>query len=186
MRIVVSGTHASGKSTLISDFALRHPQYTVLPDPFDLVDETGGSFVAQLRIAADRLIDEPSRGPVIAERGPLDFVAYLLAAAELDAVALDDALLHRARERTAEALRGVDVLIVLPLAANDPIHVGFDEHPALRTRMNDILLELLDDPDLIGDDLVVAEITGTPDERLAALEALVGGRGGAAAHPSRA
>ena len=32
MRIVVSGTHASGKSTLISDFALRHPEFTVLPD----------------------------------------------------------------------------------------------------------------------------------------------------------
>lgn len=181
MRIVVSGTHASGKSTLISDFALRHPRFTVLPDPFDLVDETDGSFVAQLRVAADRLLDEPSRSPAIAERGPLDFVAYLLAAAELDGVALDDALLHRARERTAEALRSVDVLVVLPLTANDPIHVGFDEHPALRAAMNDILLELLDDPDLIGDGLTVAELTGTPEERLAALDALVGGREGGTA-----
>lgn len=32
MRIVVSGTHASGKSTLVSDFAVRHPDFVVLPD----------------------------------------------------------------------------------------------------------------------------------------------------------
>ena len=39
MRIVVSGTHASGKSTLISDFALRHPEFVVLPDPFEALDD---------------------------------------------------------------------------------------------------------------------------------------------------
>ncbi|WPO88014.1 hypothetical protein SCB71_07215 [Herbiconiux sp. KACC 21604] len=38
--------------------------------------------------------------------------------------------------------------------------------------MNDTLLDLLDDPDLVGDHLVVAEITGDPDARLAALERL--------------
>lgn len=85
VRIVVSGTHASGKSTLISDFASRHPEFTVLPDPFELVDEDdavgAALFAAQLRIAADRLTDEPGRTHVIAERGPLDFLAYLLALA---------------------------------------------------------------------------------------------------------
>lgn len=41
MRIVVSGTHASGKSTLISDFATAHPEFAVLPDPFEeLLDDS--------------------------------------------------------------------------------------------------------------------------------------------------
>lgn len=82
MRIVVSGTHASGKSTLLSDFALAHPELTVLPNPFELLDEAlgGGSLVAQLRLSAERLEDPELPESVIAERGPLDFLAALEAA----------------------------------------------------------------------------------------------------------
>ena len=36
MRIVISGTHASGKSTLIADFASRRPEFEVFPDPYEL------------------------------------------------------------------------------------------------------------------------------------------------------
>jgi len=179
VRIVVSGTHASGKSTLISDFALRHPQFTVLPDPFELLDESGdvpsaGVFASQLRVTADRLTKETHGGDLIAERGPLDFLAYLLALADLTGRPLDDGLLERATARTTEALRTVDVLVVLPLTARDPIHVSADEHLDLRAAMNDILLELLDDPDIIGEEIRVVEVTGTPGERLAAVEALRG------------
>ncbi len=61
VRIVVSGTHASGKSTLVSDLAaaLRCEQ---LPDPFELVDddlEPGGAGV--LRAAAGARRGAPRR-----------------------------------------------------------------------------------------------------------------------------
>ncbi|MEZ3161503.1 AAA family ATPase [Microbacterium sp. BWT-B31] len=182
MRIVVSGTHASGKSTLISDFALRHPEFTVLPDPFELVDEAADTpdaalFAAQLRLSADRLAGQSHGEHVIAERGPLDFLAYLLALAELTGHALDDRFVEQATARTVAALSGVDLLVVLPLTASDPIHVGADEHLALRDAMNDILLELVDDGDLVGEHLAVAEITGDPAARLATLEALTMPRG---------
>lgn len=182
MRIVVSGTHASGKSTLLSDFARRHPEFTVLPDPFELLDEAGdvpseGLFASQLRIAAERLTGESHGTHVIAERGPLDFLAYLLALAELTARPLDEGFLERATARTAEAQRTVDLLVVLPLTATDQIYVGADEHLELRETMNDLLLELIDDPDIIGERVMVAEITGTPGSRLAALEALIGDGG---------
>ena len=178
MRIVVSGTHASGKSTLISDFALRHPRFTVLPDPFEVVDDAAGardmrSFAAQLRVAADRLTSDDHGVDVIAERGPLDFLAYLLAAAELAGTRLDDALLERAMARTTAALSAVDILIVLPLSAADAIDVDDDEDPQLRDLMNDVLLDLLDDAELTGDDLAVVEITGSPAARLALLESAV-------------
>ena len=81
MRIVVSGTHASGKSTLIADFAAAHPGYRMLPDPFELLDEAAeadaAAFVAQLRLSAARLTRLAPGDDVIAERGPLDFLAYL-------------------------------------------------------------------------------------------------------------
>lgn len=179
MRIVVSGTHASGKSTLISDFALRHPEFAVLPDPFELVDEAGdvpsaALFASQLRISADRLTDDTAGEHLIAERGPLDFLAYLIALSELSGSPLDEPLLERATARSAEALQTIDVLVVLPLTADDRIHVGSDEHLELRAAMNDSLLDLIDDPDLVGERLTVAEITGEPVARLAALEAVAG------------
>jgi hypothetical protein len=177
MRIVISGTHASGKSTLVSDFALRHPEFAVLPDPFDLVDElwdspNASSFATQLRISADRLDPREWPGNLIAERGPIDFLAYLLALEELTGPSSSRQLLERSTEITREALIHVDLLVVLPLTATDPIEVGIDEHPELRDTMNDILLDLIGDSDLIGQGLKVAEITGDRDRRLAALEAL--------------
>ncbi|MFE6966023.1 hypothetical protein ACFVAJ_12970 [Agromyces sp. NPDC057679] len=179
MRIVVSGTHASGKSTLISDFVLAHPEFTVLPDPFELIDETWDApntamLTAQLRIAADRLHSEEHGERIIAERGPVDFLAYLLALAEVTGRTASDELVERATAMTADALGGVDLLVILPLSAGDPIHVGLDEDLELREAMNRMLLELIDDPDLVGEHLRVAELTGDPDSRLAELEDLAG------------
>jgi len=184
VRIVVSGTHASGKSTLISDFALRHPEFTVLADPFDMIDERAvardpRTFAAQLRLAADRLADnedvtdEDEGGDLLAERGPLDFLAYLVALAELGDVELDEGFTERAVARTAAALRTVDLLVVLPLAAGDGIEVGDEEDPELRDAMNDALLDLLDDTELIGTNPTIIEITGPPEVRLALLERAV-------------
>lgn len=182
MRIVVSGTHASGKSTLISDFSLRHPGFTVMSDPFDLVDETHDGpgpvmFAKQLRIAADRLISADATADAIAERSPLDFFAYLLACGEAGGASSSPEFLERAAAMTLQAMSHVDLLVVLPLAGSDAIAVSDDEYPDLRLAMNDALLDLVQDTDLIGARLEVAEIVGTRDERLAALESLVDDRG---------
>jgi len=183
VRIVVSGTHASGKSTLISDFALRHPEFTVLADPFDMIDERAvardpRTFAAQLRLAAarltdDDLADQDEGGDLIAERGPLDFLAYLVALAELGDAELDEEFTERAVARTAAALRTVDLLVVLPLAAGDGIEVGDEEDPELRDAMNDALLDLLNDTELIGTNPTITEISGPPEVRLALLERAV-------------
>lgn len=174
MRIVVSGTHASGKSTLISDFALRHPQFAVLPDPFELLDEEDDApraamFTAQLRVSARRLHEE-SAADLIAERGPIDFLAYLLALAELSGDEFPDGFLERVTATATDALRTVELLAVLPLNDSDPIRAGADEHLELRAVMNDILLDLIDDPDVVPRGVQVVEITGAPAARLTRLE----------------
>jgi len=179
MRIMVSGTHASGKSTLISDFALRHPEFAVLPDPFESLDETddspsSGIFAAQLRVAAQRLADYTAGDDIISERGPIDFLAYLLTTAELTGVALDDEVLERATRMTTAAMMHVDLLVVLPLTAHDGIYVGDDEYLELRAAMDAVLRELVEDSDVVGD-LVAVEIAGDPDARRAAREELVRG-----------
>lgn len=176
MRIVVSGTHASGKSTLVSDFALRHPEFAVLPDPFTLVDESWDApsaslFAAQLRISAARLDPDEAAQDLIAERGPIDFLAYLLALDDVTGASSSRELLERATEMTREALVHVDLLVVLPLTLSDEMAPDADEHLALREAMNDVLLDLIDDPDIVGERTRVVEIGGDRGHRLAALEA---------------
>ena len=165
----MSGTHASGKSTLVCDLAaaLRCEQ---LPDPFELVDdlEPGGaeSFVAQLELAAERLVELPTGAAVVAERGPVDFLAYLEALADLERPTVGRDETARLRATTAEAMAHVDLLVVLPLEVPDVIRVPDDEDPRLRAAMDARLLELRDDDELVGAVGRVVEVGGSPQHRL--------------------
>lgn len=169
MRIVVSGTHASGKSTLVCDLAaaLRCEQ---LPDPFELVDdlEPGGaeSFVAQLELAAERLVELPTGAAVVAERGPVDSLAYLEALADLGRRSASPDALGGLRAVTAAAMAHVDLLVVLPLEVPDVIRVPDDEDPDLRAAMDARLLDLVDDDELVGAATWVVEVVGSPQHRL--------------------
>lgn len=186
MRIVVSGTHASGKSTLISDFAAAHPDFEVLGDPFEAVEEMDAAgaalFAAQLEISAARLLELPAGARVIAERGPLDFLAYLDALDTLRRPTRSPELFRRGIPRTATAMTHVDLLVLLPLSERDAMAVGADEDLDLREAMNDALRELADDGDLVGD-AVVVELTGAPHARRAQLDAAIIGSAGVDSDP---
>lgn len=174
MRIVVSGTHASGKSTLIADFVAVHPEYEVLPDPFEeLMDEgfddlDSALFSSQLVVAARRLLLLRPGSRVIAERGPLDFLAYLEALETLGRRGRSAAAFADGLPLVRAAAPRIDLLVLLPLTRRDTIRVGDDEDPELRLAMNDTLLDLADDPDLTG--ATVIEVTGDRAARLAQLE----------------
>ncbi|UPL15581.1 DEAD/DEAH box helicase family protein [Microbacterium galbinum] len=179
MRIVVSGTHASGKSTLIADFLGLHPGFDHLPDPFEVLgegqDDPGpASFLAQLTISARRLVALRADEHVIAERGPLDFLAYLRAWEDLGRGSVPAEVLGRAEAVSADAMRDVDVVATLPLNAHDRIWVHDEEDPALRSAMDAALLEIYDDRDLRGDRATVIELAGDREARLTALAAAVG------------
>lgn len=174
MRIVVSGTHASGKTTLIGEFAAAHPSYVVWDDPFEAIEDSGeepdaGGFFAQLLIAADRLCESPGPTQLVAERGPLDFLAYLAALESLERPTRSNSLFRRGIGPTRRAMAHVDLIALLPLDARHVIDVPPDEDPELRLAMNDALLDLADDPDLTGA-AVVIELVGGPAERCAQLD----------------
>ncbi|HET6968392.1 MAG TPA: hypothetical protein VFI44_08955 [Ornithinibacter sp.] len=170
MRIVVSGTHASGKSTLVSDVAGSLGS-TQLGDPFEWVDEDepagASSFVRQLAVAAERLTELPPGSDVVAERGPVDFLAYLAALADLGRGSVAPGLLAALRATTAEAMAHVDLLVVLPLDPRDGIRVPDDEDPELREAMDGHLLDLSEDDELVGGVGSVVEVSGPPEQRLA-------------------
>jgi hypothetical protein len=170
MRIVVSGSHAVGKSTLVSDFALRHPEYEVLGDPYEsLSDEAGAAtpagFLQQLRLSAARLRDSSGRD-LIAERGPLDFLAYLTAVDRLGRADLGHVLEH-AQEVALEATDGIDLVVVVPVGDGAGIGVPAEEDPELRLAMDAELLELVDDLPLASR---IEFAVGDPAMRLSTLE----------------
>jgi hypothetical protein len=73
-------------------------------DPFELIDESwdvpgAGMFAPQLRIAADRLVYDDWGPNVIAERGPINFLDYLLAMADLTGDAVAEGPLEHATSR---------------------------------------------------------------------------------------
>lgn len=173
MRIAVSGTHCSGKSTLIEDFVAAHADYVHEPEPYEWLQETYAEpsiddFQRQLELSVERLQSHARGAKVIAERSPLDFLAYMLALTGLGRVGRDCEWLGAAAELAAAGMANVDLLVVLPLRG---IVAPEDEDPELREAMNEQLLDLIatDPYSLLGTTRVV-EIDGTPEARLRMLE----------------
>ncbi len=86
MRIAISGTHRTGKSTLIEELAASLPGYRTVPEPYELLEERGyefaypptvEDFLAQLKQSL-ALLRRPVRN-VLFDRCPLDFIGYILA-----------------------------------------------------------------------------------------------------------
>lgn len=183
MRIAVSGTHCSGKSTLIDDFLAAHPDYLHEPEPYEWMDDASGEvgaddFYRQLEVSVARLRGHGSGSRVIAERSPLDFLAYLLALTDLGRSGRDCELTASAAELAAEGMANIDLLVVLPLNARDGIAAPESEDPELREAMNDRLLDLIttDPYSLFGSGRThIIEVHGNRHERLRALEQAVAG-----------
>ena len=175
MRITVSGTHCSGKSTLIDRFLASHPEYVHEPEPYEWLsgEVEAGDFYRQLEFSAERLSSYDSGAHVIAERNPLDFLAYLLALGDLRRGGDPESFIKPAMDVTKSALNYVDLLVVLPLNDGDDIVAPDEEDLELRARMNERLLSLLEEDDFTSAGRAVVELTGPPSARLAALERAV-------------
>jgi hypothetical protein len=182
MRIAVSGTHCSGKSTLAHDFANAHPDYLHLPEPYELMEDlygeqlgaepTADDFHRQLEVSVETLRDYPLGARLIAERSPLDFLAYILALGDLGRDR-HFAPIEQASALAASGLEHIDLLVVLPLNDADGMAAPESEDLDLREAMNDRLVEIITtDPfDLLGAGHPrVIEVHGSRGARLAALE----------------
>ena len=162
MRIAVSGTHGVGKSTLIDEFLLVHPEFENEPEPYAVLVEDYGEefseepcvedFLRQLEFNLERLRQHASGENVIYERCPFDFLAYLNA---LDAN-IPDAFM----KRISEAIQQLDLIVYLPLE-----HEGGGEFPKLRRAMDHHLSEIL-----TSTNVTVVEATGSTSQRLRAVE----------------
>jgi hypothetical protein len=186
VRIAVSGTHCSGKTTLIDDFIAAHPDYVREPEPYEWLEDgepfsdepTVDDFRRQLEVSVERLRNYAPGTQVIAERSPIDFLAYILAQNDLKREGRDCELITSAAELAAEGMRHLDLLVILPLNDRDGIAVPESEDPELREAMNDRLLDLINDDEYAlfasGSPRVI-EVQGTRSQRLQLLEQAIPG-----------
>src|SRR5205085_9291118 len=89
MRVGISGTHGTGKTTLAQALCARLPGHVAADEPYYLLEEEGYEFGfppspedyrALLACSVRSLTSRPSRPAVIFDRTPLDYLAYLAAA----------------------------------------------------------------------------------------------------------
>ena len=183
LRIAVSGTHCSGKSTLIDDFLLAHRDYEHEPEPYEWLQEMYGEefaaepdvadYYRQLEVSVSRLLGYGHDARVIVERSPVDFLAYMLALGDLRRGGRAAGLIESAIELAASGIERLDVLVVLPLNNRDGILAPPSEDLELREAMDDRLAEIItsDEFDLFsGGHPRVVQVQGTRSARLAAVE----------------
>ena len=175
MRIAVTGTHGSGKSTLIEDFVAVHPAYQREEEPYWGLVQQGVAFAdgaslpdleTQLNASAELILARAGDANVIFDRCPLDFIAYLevVGAAE----GLDWTPSGKLLRSIERALATLDLLVFVPLSKPDEIGVAI-ELPKLRAEVDNRLKSILRDDalDLLeGTGLRVVEISGSRPQRV--------------------
>ena len=145
MRIAFSGTHRSGKSTLLGEIAGLLPHHVTVDEPYDLLEEEGyettempslEDFEAQLERSL--LSFEEAGANALFDRCPADILAYLLAHRDAAGFDADEWL-----ERVMRAMRTLDLVVYVPVESPDRIAVPATEDRALRMAVDETLEELL-------------------------------------------
>jgi hypothetical protein len=172
MRIAISGSHATGKSTLARSVADLYPTYSVVDEPYHFMVAEGvwfsdppvfEDFEAQLDRSAALIVEH--RDPeIIFERCPIDFFAYLSA---FRTNPEDSAAWFKV---VKESIQTIDLIAYVPIESPDRIAVASDEHLKLR-RVVDRKLRTLLVNDGLGLELNVVEVRGSVHDRVRQLVA---------------
>jgi hypothetical protein len=167
MRIAISGTHRSGKSTLVEGLSDSFPEYSTVEEPYYLLAEEGHDFAEMPSIEDFELQLERSivcleeRDPnVLFDRCPADLLGYLLTHSETEEFDLD-----RWLPRVQAAMEALDLIVFLPVEERDRIVLSSSEDAELRMLVDEKLKEIfLENP--FGFEVDVLEVTGAPHERI--------------------
>ncbi|XTZ15364.1 AAA family ATPase [Micromonospora echinospora] len=170
MRIGISGTHGTGKTTLAEALCGHLPGHIVADEPYHLLEEEGHEFqfppsLEDYRTMLARSVRSlyASSSQMVFDRTPLDYLAYLAAAGADPSDEVDGATLRPAFAR-------LDLLVITVITPETEQVLPAAELPGLRARTNDALLELVyNDPVDAWADTPVLELSGPLDGRLDAV-----------------
>jgi hypothetical protein len=181
MRVAISGTHCTGKSTLIEQFLLAHPDFDYEPEPFEVLGDAFAAepgaeeFYQQLEYNVGRLHQYGPRERVIFERSPADFLAYIFALAKLGRDPSAASLAENSQAIAQEAMPFLDLVVFL--SADDWDGDAPDsEDLELRSEVDRILEKILLDDKLgwfASNHPVVVPGSGTTTQRLEMLDRVI-------------
>ncbi|MET0551667.1 MAG: AAA family ATPase [Vicinamibacteria bacterium] len=180
MRIAVSGSHGTGKSTLIAAFLDRFPEYLHAPEAYETLaddislSESEGPDVeglgALLDLTVSTLQEHAAQPCVVFERSPVDYLAYAAASRSI-AKSERSAFLRASVPVVRETLRHLDLVFLLPVS--NQVDARPEEDQRFRRRVDEKLRRALldDDHDLLGSGQapLVVEASPLPDRQLAEL-----------------
>jgi hypothetical protein len=162
MRVAVSGSHRTGKSTLIAAFLERRPEYVYEPEAYEaladdiaLTDSEGPTPEGLQSLLEYTVAAVASHAPgtcVVFERSPVDYLAYA-AAIRGTWSSPSAASFQRAHVSTVRAsLRHLDLIALLPIPQAGPLDSRGGEGERFRKRVDERLRRALidDDYDLFG------------------------------------
>jgi len=181
MRISISGSHCSGKSTLIEAFIESHPLYHYEPEVYELLDESFAAqpsaedFFRQLECHVQRWQEYRSDARVIIERSPVDYLAYLKALILLRNDNFAPYLLDKSVRLVRTAIHSIDAIVFLS-TRDVRTFVPDEEDLELRSTVNELLESILldDELDLFSSgNIQVVDGCGTLGERLQVLERVI-------------
>jgi hypothetical protein len=171
MRIGISGTHVTGKTTLAEALSSRLPGHVTADEPYHQLEEEGYEFgfppsLEDYRVLLARSIRSLSSPPlprVVFDRTPLDYLAYMAATGEDPSGEADAAALQ-------PAFASLDLLVITVITPETEHALPAAEMPRLRAEMNDALLELVyDDPVDAWGGIPLVKLSGPLDGRLDAV-----------------
>jgi hypothetical protein len=171
MRIAISGTHRSGKSTLVETLSALLPKYTAIDEPYNAMVEDGYDFChppsledfeAQLEHSMESLRE--GGADALFDRCPVDFLGYI--SIHEDAGSFD---FGHWLPRVRAAIQTLDLIVLVPIEARDRIAFSpSDDDEGSREAVDEKLKEIwLEDPFELG--VEVLEVGGGPEGRARAV-----------------
>jgi hypothetical protein len=169
MRIAISGTHRTGKSTLVAALGERLPGYRTVAEPYELLAERGydfadpptiDDFVIQLKQSLI-LLRRPTSN-LILDRSPLDFLGYIAATAGGERFNPE-----AWRAPIERAMDSLDMVVFLPAdPAYDPPGIVDGEDAAFRRAVDAELRDIVGSDSLdLCDGIEILTLDGPWDGR---------------------
>ena len=160
MKIVVSGAHRVGKTTLVDNLQESFQEYVCKAEAYYELEETGFVF-SEIPVYDDYIILlehsieqlNTNENNIIFDRCPVDILAYIQAAGE-------NLNIQSLYQKVQDVMNEIDLIVFVPVEKPDLIGCSESDLTELRHKVNEIL------NDWIWDfNSNVVKVTGSPSAR---------------------
>jgi predicted ATPase len=167
MRIAVTGTHRTGKTSLVAELGRRLPSFTTIAEPYVQLEEEGhrtpetpgvDDFEHQLERSIASILESEENS--LFDRSPFDILAYLVTHEDAGRFDVD-----KWYPGVEEAIQRLDLVVFVPIEIPDRLALAASEDAGLRRRVDAELHEFVLD-DRWGLGFTTVEVTGPLRERV--------------------